>query len=308
LPGRSNALAIATRLGLDANIIADARQMVATEDLVADDLLDEIHRTREDIRRQQASIAATREDVEAERADLQVKLSEVEDERRNIVSAARRNVQGEMDQFRRELRKLRNQLRDASLPLDKLREVRERADNLAGTLNDPVADALDMPDALDWTPRLGDAVWLDTLKAEGTITELDKSDAMVQIGTLRVRTNLAELRKPTRGERKASKKRRGADYTPEQATPAPSGQSPGLELDLRGARVEAAIRRLEDYIDAAYLAGLPFARVIHGKGTGALRKAVKERVDEHPLISKAIMALPKEGGDGVTVIYLVPLT
>jgi DNA mismatch repair protein MutS2 len=312
LPGRSNALAIATRLGLNPAIIEDARGMVATEDLVADDLLDEIHRTREDIRRQQDVISLMREDLEAERAELRANLSTVEDERRDIIAAARRNMQGEMDEFRRELRRLRNDMRDASLPLENLRAVQQMGDNLDRALRQPVEDGVKVPDdLLDWTPRLGDAVWLEALKAEGTIIELDKDEAMVQIGSLKIRASLRDLKKPTRVERKvlATKgraRRRAAAYEPTPELTIPKGHSPGLELDLRGARVEDALERLDNYIDAAYLSGIPFGRIIHGKGTGALRRAVSDRVTEHPLISKAVAAPSKEGGDGVTIIYMVP--
>jgi DNA mismatch repair protein MutS2 len=309
LPGRSNALAIATRLGLDPVIIEDARGMVATEELVADDLLDEIHRTREDIRRQQMLITEMREQIEAQQAELQTKLSEVEDERRNIIATSRRQVQGEMDEFRKEMRRLRNELRDAALPLEALRTVQQEADRIASVVNKPVENAVEVPEGLDWTPRLGDAVWLDTLKAEGTIGELEKDEAVVQVGTLRIRAKLTDLRKPTRGERKDLKRRRPSVYAQEGSDlPVQKGASPGLELDLRGTRVDDAITRLEDYIDAAYLSGLPFARIIHGKGTGALRRAVQERVGTHPLISKVVAAPPKEGGEGVTIIYLTPLT
>jgi len=86
----------------------------------------------------------------------------------------------------------------------------------------------------------------------------------------------------------------------------PDVKSPGLELDLRGQRVESAIERLDQYVDAAYSSGLPFARIIHGKGTGALRKAVREHIESHPLISKVETAHPNEGGDGVTVIHMTP--
>ncbi|MFN8448221.1 MAG: endonuclease MutS2 [Anaerolineae bacterium] len=307
LPGRSNALAIATRLGLNPTIIEDARSMVATEDLVADDLLDEIHRTREDIRRQQDVISLMREEVEHERAELRANLSTVEDERRDIIAAARRNMQGEMEEFRRELRRLRNEMRDASLPLENLHAVQQAGDSLDKALRQPVENGVEVPDnLLDWTPRLGDAVWLEALKAEGTIIELDKDEAMVQIGSLKIRAALRDLKKPTRAERKVNKRRRITAYDPAPELSVPKGQSPGLELDLRGARVEEALERLDNYIDAAYLSGIPFGRIIHGKGTGALRRAVQDRVTEHPLISKAIAAPPKEGGDGVTIIYLQP--
>jgi DNA mismatch repair protein MutS2 len=308
LPGRSNALAIATRLGLNREIIEDARSMVATEDLIADDLLDEIHRTREDIRRQQEQITETREEIEHERAELEVRLNEVEEERRNIIASGRRSMQQELDDFRKEIRRLRSDMRDASLPLENLRAVQQSADSLEDTIQKPLENAVTMPEGSDWTPHLGDAVWLDSLKAEGTIIELDKEDAMVQIGTLKVRANLRELKKPTRAERKLLKRKRVSAYEYAPQMSLPKGQSPGLELDLRGTRVEDAIRRLEEYVDAAYLSGLPFARIIHGKGTGALRRAIQERVREHALVSKAVIAPEKEGGEGVTIIYMAPQT
>ncbi|MFN8374509.1 MAG: hypothetical protein U0694_16730 [Anaerolineae bacterium] len=120
LPGRSNALAIATRLGLDTAIIADARSMIATEELVADDLLDEIHRTREEIRQQHEDINGLKADLQARNDELQARLDKIEDERRNIIAAARRNADAEMEEFRKELKRLRADMRDASLPLDKI--------------------------------------------------------------------------------------------------------------------------------------------------------------------------------------------
>jgi DNA mismatch repair protein MutS2 len=310
LPGRSNALAIAKRLGLRDDILDSARGMVATEDLVADDLLDEIHRTREDIRRQQAQAVQAREQIDNERAELAVRLNTVEEERRNIIAAARRDMQRELDEFRNELRRLRKDMRDASLPLETLRQLQTASESMGRQIVQPVESAVDLPVEVGWSPKVGDSVWLETLKSEGTIVELERDEATVQIGTLRVRAKVAELKKPTRSEAKELKRRRVSAYdasaVPEAVTPRPS--SPGLELDLRGARVEDAIERLEEYIDAAYLSGLPFARIIHGKGTGALRRAVQERVRQHPLISKVTTATPKEGGDGVTIVHISPQT
>jgi DNA mismatch repair protein MutS2 len=303
LPGRSNALAIAARLGLDPQIIEAARSMVSTEHLIADDLLDEIHRTREDIRRQQQQITAMREELEAQRAELALQLSGLEDERRNIIAAGRRSMQAELDEFRKELRRLRGDLREASLPLEALRTVQTAADALEKSIARPVENAVPVPETT-WRPRLGEAVWLETLKAEGTVTEIDRDEAVVQIGSLKVRARFSDLKKPTRAERAEVKKRQASAYERGPEVTVPKAQSPGLELDLRGARVEDAIQRLDEYIDAAYLSGLPFARIIHGKGTGALRRAVQERLKDHALIAKAVTAPPKEGGEGVTIIYL----
>ncbi|MBE2184422.1 MAG: endonuclease MutS2 [Anaerolineae bacterium] len=308
LPGRSNALAIATRLGLNQDIVEDARSMVTTEDLIADDLLDEIHRTREDIRRQQQITRNLRDEAEEERAELSARLSSAEDERRNVIAAARRDMQKELDDFRREVKRLRSEMREASLPLEALREVQAATDRVERNLNAPIADELDIPTETDWRPRLNDAVWLETLKAEGTVVELDREEAMVQIGSLKVRAKLRELRQPTKAEKKVIKHKHSSAYEKMDEIATPRIASPGLDLDLRGMRVEEAINKLDEYIDAAYMSGLPFARIIHGKGTGALRKAVLERVRQHTLIARVITAPPKEGGDGVTIIYLAPQT
>ncbi len=308
LPGRSNALAIAARLGLDPDIIEEARSMVATEDLVADDLLDEIQRTREDIRRRQAAVSALQADLEAQRAELEARLDKIEDERRDIIASARRQAEGELAAFQREVKRLRSEMRLASLPLDALREVENAASLLNNAVQSPVENAVEMPEGSSWTPRLGDTVWLRTLNAEGVITELDQNDALVQVGSLRVRAGLDELQRRTRSEKREMKRGRKREYEKSPDPVVPKGKSPGLELDLRGERVEDALARLEAYLDAAYTSGLPFARIIHGKGTGALKKAVRERVEGHPLVSKVTEAMPNEGGGGVTIIHMVPLT
>ncbi|MCB0145575.1 MAG: Smr/MutS family protein, partial [Caldilineaceae bacterium] len=77
------------------------------------------------------------------------------------------------------------------------------------------------------------------------------------------------------------------------------------ELDLRGARVEESLDRVESYLDDAYLSRLPWVRIIHGKGTGALREAVRDLLRGHPLVSKYRSGEEGEGGDGVTVAHLV---
>ncbi|HLV37497.1 MAG TPA: endonuclease MutS2, partial [Spirillospora sp.] len=268
LPGRSNALAIAERLGLNPEIIAAARSMVATEDLVADDLLDEIQRTREDIRKKSIAINAMLEDLEEQQAELQARLDKIEDERRDIINSARRQAENELKDFQRELKRLRNDMRAAALPLDKLRELQEAAASLNAELDAPIEDGVEMPERSEWTPRLGDKVWLQTLNAEGVIQELDQSSALVQVGTLKVRAGFDELSHRSHSEKREMKRGHVREYEKSPDPIVPKGQSPGLELDLRGERVEDALKRLETYLDAAYTSGLPFARIIHGKGTG----------------------------------------
>jgi DNA mismatch repair protein MutS2 len=307
LPGRSNALAIAKRLGLSDEIIEAARGMVATEDLVADDLLDEIHRTRETIRRQHEESEDLKRQLEQQRDELQARLDKIEDERRDIINAARRNMENEMNDMRRDIKRLRGDLRTAGLPLENLRAVQEAADKIAAIAAQPIQNVTETPERKDWKPRLGDTVWLQTLNAEGEVTELDGTEAQVQVGTLRVRAKLNELQPRTKSQKREIKRGHVRRYEPTETVTMQRGKSPGMELDLRGQRVEESLERLETYIDAAYTSGLPFGRIIHGKGTGALRKAIRDYVESHALVSKVETGHPNEGGDGVTIIHMVPI-
>jgi DNA mismatch repair protein MutS2 len=86
---------------------------------------------------------------------------------------------------------------------------------------------------------------------------------------------------------------------------APATPSPGSELDLRGMRADEVLLRLDKYLDDAFMAGLPSVRIIHGKGTGALRRVVRDALDGHPLVASFGPGQQNEGGDGVTVAKLV---
>ena len=309
LPGRSNALAIADRLGLPSDIIADARGMVATEDLAADDLLDEIQRTRTETRLQHEEIIYQRQQLQVQRDDLQVRLDNIEDERRDVIRAARRHAEDDLADFNQQLRKMRNELRSAGMPAETLNALKAAADKMAGWTNAPLDDAEEVQqlEDIDWLPRIGDTVFLDTLNAEGVIAELDEREAQVQVGALRIRAKYRDMRRRNRSERREAERGHSRLYEPADVPPPPA-KSPGMELDIRGQRVEEALEILDRYINAAYNSGLPFGRIVHGKGTGRLRQAVRMYLNDHALISKVTQGLQNEGGAGVTVIHMVPIT
>ena len=309
LPGRSNALAIAERLGLNRDIISDARGMVATAELEADDLLDEIQRTRADIRLQHDELAYLQDQLSTQRNELQARLDNIEDERRDVIRAARRHAEEDLADFNKELRKMRNELRAAGMPAETINALKAVAEKMTNWTQTPLDDTEDVQrlDDIDWLPRIGDTVFLDTLNAEGTIVELDDKEAQVQVGTLRVRAKYSDMRRRTRSELRAIERGHVRHYEPVDPPPPPA-KSPGMEIDIRGQRVEDALDILDRYVNAAYNAGLPFGRIIHGKGTGKLRHAVRAYLNDHALVSKVTQGLPKEGGAGVTVIHMVPIT
>jgi DNA mismatch repair protein MutS2 len=131
---------------------------------------------------------------------------------------------------------------------------------------------------------------------------VSEGEAEVQVGGLRVRTRLEEI-EPVFIDELTTEKRSEPPATAGQKTertinPHPS---PGIELDLRGRRADEAQDELERYLDAAYLAGLPFVRIIHGKGTGKIREVVRKALSGYSNIRSVEAGGEREGGDGVTI-------
>jgi DNA mismatch repair protein MutS2 len=162
--------------------------------------------------------------------------------------------------------------------------------------------------------KLGEKVTLRTLGAQGIITTLSESEAEVQIGSLRVRAKLGDIQRKTEEEASETADRRPQTEKRRKAAEAgasvsrsssPVSSSPGLELDLRGMMAEDALAKLDDYLDKAYLAGMPFVRIIHGKGTGKLRQEVRAALKNNPQVATFEIGLENEGGDGVTVAKMV---
>jgi DNA mismatch repair protein MutS2 len=305
LPGRSNALAIAQRLGLPESIIAVARAEINPDELRAEDLLDEIHRQRELSREARAAADKIRHEAEAVRAELVNRLEKTEDERREILEAARQEAEKQVQELGEEIRALRSALTRARQPVDALREIEDKAADLEESVEKPVERRLTPAAVSQRRPvKLGDKVRLRTLNVQGVVTSLSEEEAEVQVGMLRVRARLSDLEIPGGNlapqEEKASHR---SSTFPSGDRPATLkiAPSPGIELDLRGKRAEDALDALERYLDAAYLSGLPFVRIIHGKGTGKLRVAVREALTEHPYVKSFESGGDKEGGDGVTV-------
>jgi DNA mismatch repair protein MutS2 len=294
LPGRSNALAIASRLGLQREVVERARQMVAPEALRADGLLDEIHRQREEARQARREAEAVRLQAEAQRAELRQRLEAIEVERAEILDGARQEAAEEAQAVHVEAEELRRKLSRAGLPLTEIQATAKEAEDLADRTAEPIHPTSPEPAA---TIQVGGRVFLRSLGSEGILTALGETEAEVQVGRLRVRASLGDLSPPRQAE-------------PVHARTAPASPSLvrqaslPLEIDLRGLPVDEALDALERHLDSAYLAGMPFVRVIHGKGTGRLREAVRRALRENTYAAGFDAGKDGEGGEGVTVVRL----
>ncbi len=298
LPGRSNALAIAKNLGLAQDIIARARGMLSAADQEADALLADIHRQRDSARKEREHSEATRAQAEDRQAELETSLAAIDDERRSILMAAREQAQAELATLRTETKRLRRLLKAGGLPLQELQLVAQQVCALEEKVTLPIsADPLG-EHGPERALRLGDSVRVERLQAEGVVTALSGSEAEVQIGRLRLRAGLDELRPGSADAHHNSPRSESVQSVRVRAA------SPGMELHLRGQRIEDGMHNLERYLDAAVLAELPWARIVHGKGTGQMRRAVHDALRTHPEVKSFRSGEPGEGGDGVTVAML----
>ncbi len=315
LPGRSNAFAIAARLGLDDSIIEDAKKMVGQADLQAERLLEEIHQARTEVRAERTRAENARRDAEETERDLARRLEDIEGERRRILDEARRQAQRELDALREEVAEQKRKLARAATALARAAERDEGEDDESpADLLDEVDEALVEAETVHAAPvtarpvqvgkpaprrpiRLGDTVKLKTLNSIGIVTALTASEAEVQVGRMRIRARLDEVE--LRGSPEPARAPEPEPHAGPNLHP-----SPGLEYDMRGQMVEEGLAGLERYLDAAYLAGLPWVRIIHGKGTGKLRQAVREFLRANPAVTSLESGKEGEGGDGVTVVKL----
>jgi DNA mismatch repair protein MutS2 len=300
LPGRSNAFAIAGRLGLSSAIVSAARALVSPEDLTTESLLAEIQQAhREATMARDEALLSQRRVAEQER-QLAARLAAIEGERASILGEARAEARRELAAVREEIGALRSEIPDrlpqAALGEAWLAQAQARIAELEAQAR-PVPTPSEPEDmVLPGEVQVGDTVWVRGLNTTGQVMALEGGTAEVQVGSFGVRVQCSEL------ERRAS---------PETVAPrsvtvkAGLSPAPGVELDLRGQRVEDTLPQVDKYLDDAFLAGMPFVRIVHGKGTGALRQAVQQQLREHPLVESFRSGERGEGGSGVTVAYLV---
>lgn len=299
LPGQSNALAIARRLGLSEEVVAKAEAQLEPEHFEFESLLAEIRLERSAATEAREREEAARAESEELRRALAERRDRIEHERADVLEGAHREADDALAGLRREMDELRRKAAhqtfdqsaaDATLrQMDhELAKLKSRARPMRAEVA-PVSlevrelgpgDTIHVRDI----PQLGEAL--------GSVGEDGRVE--VQFGSLRMKVSIDRIDR-------VEGPNRVVVALPAMATPS---SNVGLELDLRGQRAEEALLKFETYVDDAFRAGLPFVRIIHGKGTGALRAAIREALTGHPLVRKFESAGPRDGGDGVTVAVL----
>ena len=301
LPGRSYALSIASSLGLDGEIIENARSLLSPVHQRAESLFRELQEERQLAAGKRMEAEDDMARVERTRSELEEQLAAIQDAQAEMMEEARHQLQQRVDGVTKrlgELEKLVAQPVIAPTPAQTIKEARKEVAQVRRELRSQ--DWAPPPSTgRDWLKRLGagDRVYVRGIAQPVELIATPDDGGMVEVllGTMRARLPVYQLDRPARPRIVTSQG--GVFYSR-----APKKQL-GAELDLHGERVEKALERVEGFLNDATVAGLSSVRINHGVGTGALRDAIRECLRGHPLVKSAG---PEESmtTDGATVVEL----
>lgn len=304
-PGRSNALVIASRLHLAPEIVERARGYLSRQALDLTQVIQRVEAERAQLAREREELERTRDALARAEARAAEEAERLAAERRRVLERAQAEVGALLRRGREDLDALLRELRSrpsaeaAARVRAHLRDLARASEAYAAQTRTPP------PGAPPQDLRPGEEVLVASLGRRGIVRAGPDSrgDVEVQAGALKVRVPLADLR---RAQAEAGSEPGGPAPAP---APAGWGAAPAVpaSVDLRGKTAEEALAELDTYLDDATLAGLPRVVVIHGKGTGALRRAVHEHLAHHPEVTGFRLGGDGEGGSGATVVDLARL-
>jgi DNA mismatch repair protein MutS2 len=299
VPGRSNALAIAARLGLPDSVLAEAQSSLAPEQAEIDALLDQLRRDRDAAAAERHAAEQARRRAEDARARAEERLAALDEERAQRLDEAALALEDEVGSAREALAKAQrtlSRLQAADAGQQELAEARHAvaaAGEAAARLRRR-SRRRRAPEPEQIEP--GYLVWLRGVPtpAEALSRPDRRGELDVTLGSLRARIRADQV---VRVERPPARRPEHVQVPPPQA--------PFVEeIEVRGQTLDEALPKVEMFLDQAFRAGSPRLRVVHGKGTGKMRQAVREMLARHPLVKGFAFAAPNEGGEGVTVVEM----
>ena len=306
IPGKSNAFAISSRLGLSDEIIDAARTQISAEDKSFEDLLTDLEQSRVTIEKEQQEIAAYKREVETLKKQLEAKQEKIDQAKERILREAN-------EQAREILQDAKNTADETIRAFQKagpgasmkdLEKAREKLRGKISDKNEKLAVKNDQPATAGLKPsqlKLGETVRIVSMGLKGTVSTLpdNKGNLFVQCGIIRTQTNIRDL--VLVQEKDAATTAKGA-RTGSGKIRMSKSLSVSAEINLLGKTVDEAMSVLDKYLDDAYLAHLPSVRIVHGKGTGALRSAVQNHLRRVKYVKSYRLGEYGEGDAGVTIV------
>jgi DNA mismatch repair protein MutS2 len=294
LPGRSYGLDMASRSGIPADVIANARQRIGGEDRKLEGLLQQVEESAQSLANERSELAARLKALEQREQDSHQELAQAKQEARETRAQARRDAREVLAGLRQRLRELS---RAESLERTAVRELAAEATSLEQRLAPTPADEELVREEL---PALspGDRIRIPRLNRTALVLAVHEGQVEIEVGGKKVRMPARDLApvEPLVRQKQAAAPGWSADLGSDESAPD--------RLYLIGFRVDDGLAELDRFLDRAGMTGLSSITVIHGIGTGALKRAVTDRLRDHPLVAGMRPGEPAEGGAGVTVAEL----
>lgn len=307
VPGKSNAFAISKRLGLPDYIIDEAKSFIGEADENFEDVIQMLNDDRREAEKERLKAEGFRREMEDIRGRLKKKEDRIEESREKILDDARaeaarilKNAKETADETVRSINRLAvdsASLKNIEAEREKLREgIRKHDSKSVMKIKGPSKPV--SPKKL----QIGDTVKVMSLGGtEGTVTSLPDKDGnvSVQMGFMSTKVSVRNLELSSPSESSSKEKQR---ETASYGSFSPKAMTVSSELNLIGMTTDEAVPALEKYLDDAYLAHLSSARIVHGRGTGALKEAVHNRLKKIKYIKEYRLGVFGEGSDGVTIV------
>ena len=303
IPGKSNAFAISSRLGLEDFLIEDAKKRINAQDVSFEDMMAELQDSRVKLLNEQEEITRYKSEIRTLRDALQKKQDRIDERKEKILSdaAAQANaILQEAKDYADETMKNFHKFGKASISVKDMEAERARLREKIKENDSRTAKAAPKPKKKLKAAALhiGDRVRVLSLNLEGTVSTLpnSKGDLFVQMGILRSQVNINDLEYIGEAEDLQKGMTTGGGKLRMSKSAAVS-----TEINLIGMTVDEAIAHLDKYLDDAYLAHVPSVRIVHGKGTGALRTAVHQYLKRYKHVKSFRLGTFGEGDAGVTI-------
>lgn len=295
IPGKSNALEIARRLGLEDGLLDRAASFLKKDVKDIEQMIGEMSKESYRLRLEREATTDSLIELEKLKAEYVRKLELLEEKERKLKDKAYEESYQLVAKVKREAEELINDLKEAQKSEHKEKSIQHARDKLKEMQN-KVLENVEEPNEEPIEVSVGDLVYVKTLRQEGEVISLDGNDALVQIGAMKSKVPLVMLQRLS--GKKNVKRERAKGISISRAASVPS------EIHLRGMTVDEALMSLDKYLDDAILAGLNEVRIVHGKGTGTLRQAIGEFLRTHKFVEEYYLAPPQAGGHGVTIVRI----
>ena len=305
IPGKSNAFAISSKLGLPDHIIEDAKRHITEDKESFEDLLANLENSRVTIEKERLEIAGYKEEVKALKQKLEAKQEKIDQAKEKILRQANeeareilRNAKELADETIRVFQKA-----EAGISIKDLEKSRQKVRDKISEKNEKLTLKNDKPTHKVLKPtqiKPGDSVKVVSMGLKGTVSSLpDKNgNLFVQCGIIRSKVSLNDLVLIEEETINTGKMQRSSSGKLKMS----KSYSISTEINLLGRTVDEALSELDKYLDDAYLAHLPSVRVVHGKGTGALRNAVHNYLRKNRVVKSYRLGEYGEGDAGVTIV------